>query len=354
MDARRARVVRVVAAGKRCADARDPLGNEARAAIRAASGLSPEGVELALAEHLEVDPAPADLDALVAAAARAPRCHVLLSANVCTAPLRAIAFAAATAPEVIVRPSRRDPALASILVRELAQDPAFAAAGGSIALATELAPSPGDELHAYGSDETLAQIAASLPAGVVLRAHGTGLGIALVSADTDLDRAAEALARDVVAFDQRGCLSPRAALVEGDADRAERFAAALDRALATLSARVPRGPLDDATRAEIALYRAAVQAIGALREGPDHAVGLDPSPRALVLPPAARVVHVVPVTAAEAPALLAPWARYVTIVGGNDGDLANAVRALSPRARRAPLGWMQRPPLDGPVDLRAI
>jgi hypothetical protein len=52
-------------------------------------------------------------------------------------------------------------------------------------------------------------------------------------------------------------------------------------------------------------------------------------------------------------ALLGPWAPFLTIVGADaDGDLARAVRALAPRARKAPLGEMQRPPLDGPVDLR--
>jgi hypothetical protein len=83
-------------------------------------------------------------------------------------------------------------------------------------------------------------------------------------------------------------------------------------------------------------------------------VGLDLDPRALVLPPAARVVHVVPADAGSGPALLSPWADHLTCVGvGGEGEgLARAVEVMAPRARRAALGAMQRPPLDGPVDLR--
>jgi Acyl-CoA reductase (LuxC) len=352
-EARLARVRCVVAAGRRVADPADPVGREARAALAGSSGLSPEGVELALTLHLETHPAPEHLDALLAAAGLAPRCHVVLAANVCTAALRALAVAAAVAPAIAVRPSRRDPGLAVILARTLSGDPAFVAAGGAVTCVDALAPTPGDEVHAYGSDATIREISASAAPGVVVRSHGTGLGVAVVGAGDPIEAAALAVARDVVPFDQRGCLSPRAVLVEGDAARAGRFAHALHEALSALSARVPRGPLDAEARAEIALYRASMQAAGDLWEGRDHAVGLDPLPRALLLPPPARVVHVVPAVAAAARALLVPWADHLTSIGNDDdGAVAAAARSLAPRARRARLGEMQHPPLDGPVDLR--
>jgi hypothetical protein len=343
--------VRVVAAGRRAADGADPLGRAARAGLVASSGLSPEGVELALGEHLETDPAPADLEALVASTQEASRCHVVLSANVCTAALRAIAIAVATAPQIFVRPSRRDPTLALLLVEALATDPAFIAASGAVSCVEEVAPAPGDELHVYGSDETVQALGSAAPAGVVLRGHGTGLGVAVVGARDAIEHAATAIAADVVPFDQRGCLSPRAVLVEGDAARAEHFASALHTSLTDLARRVPRGPLSLEERASLANYRASLEAVGAVWEASDHLVGLDPAPRALVLPPATRAVHVVP---ASASAILAPWARFITCVGADrDGDLASAVRSLAPRARVACLGAMQKPPLDGPVDRRA-
>jgi hypothetical protein len=350
-ESRLARVWRVVVAGRRAADPDDAFGQEVRSALVASSGLSAEGVALALAEHLETRPAPEHLSALLDAAGAAPRCHVVLAANVATAALRALAVAVATAPRVFVRPSRRDPALTDLLARALADDPAFAAAGGAVARVDAVHPSPGDELHVYGSDATVRELSASAVPGVVVRAHGTGLGVAIVGAHDALDTAAAAVARDVIPFDQRGCLSPRAVLVEGEG-RAGAFARALHEALGALGARVPRGLLDDATRAEVAFYRASIQAVGEVWEGGAHLVGLDPSPRALVLPPPARVVHVVPAGAAAS--LLAPWASHLTCIGADgEVDAACAARALAPYARRARLGAMQKPPLDGPVDLRS-
>jgi hypothetical protein len=347
-EARALRVGRVVALGARLADRDDPLGIEARRDLAITSGLSREGVELALAEHLETAIGADDLGSLLAAVEVAPRCHVILAANVGTAALRAIALALAAAPVVTIRPSRRDPGLAPILAREL-----------GIAVTEGVAAAPGDALHVYGSDATIAAVRASAAPGVLVQGHGTGLGIAVVSAgvalDLDLDAAARALAADVIPFDQRGCLSPRFALVEGDADRAAAFAAALHAALSDLGARVPRGALDEATRAAIALYSAAVDAVGERFAGPDHVVGLDPSPRALPLPPAARVVHVVPAGASDATRLLGPWARLITTIGeAGPGALLDAARALAPGARSAQLGRLQRPPLDGPVDRRNL
>jgi hypothetical protein len=353
VSAARERVLRVLAVAARVARACDPLFDEARARLEATSGLSREGVALALAAHLETRADEADLDRLVARAGSAPTCHVLLSANVCTGALRAVALAVATAPRVVVRPSRRDPALGELLARELSRDPAFARLGGSITLAAELAPAPGDHVHAYGRDATLDALREHLPEGVALRAFGSGVGLAIVGPSAALDEAARDLAADVVPFDQAGCLSPRLALVEGNAARADAFAAALDLALDRAARAVPRGPLDDATLAAITLYRASIEALGGYRAGAHHGVGVDLAPRALALPPPARLVHVAPAMGDTAADLLTPWARLFTIVGATGGGalLAHA-EALTPRARRARLGDMQRPPLDGPVDLR--
>lgn len=339
-EARRARVHAVLGAARRIASAHDPLGREARARLPDVTSLSREGVELALTEHLESEADDASIDALLAACGRAPRCHVVLSANVCVAAVRALALALATSPVVLVRPSRRDPVVAELLARALAESGELARAAGSVTLAPALDPAAGDEVHVYGRDETVAAIGASLPAGVVLRAHGAGFGVAVVGASSSLEGAAAALARDVVPFDQRGCLSPRIALVEGDPPRALRFAAALDGALAALGARVPRGGLNEDEHAAIAAYRATLEAVGVVHAGSGHIVGVDPSARALVLPPTGRVVHVVAASPAAASAMVAPLARFVTTLGADDdGSLVSALaHAAPPRAARGARG----------------
>jgi hypothetical protein len=256
-----------------------------------------------------------------------------------------------------VRPSRRDPVVTELLVRALAEESKFDSFGGALKIVETVCPKPGDELHLYGSDESIVTITEGLPEGVVIRAHGTGIGIAVVGERVgegrDLALAVKTIARGVGVFDQRGCLSPRFVLVEGDALRAEMVSVELHGAMRRFSRRYPRGVLDSGLQAEISRYRATMEAIGSYWFGPSHAVGFDPAPRALVLPPAARIVHVVPANAQHVQTLLAPWIRHVTAIGMNDeGALSAAISKSIPDARRSPLECMQRPLLDGPVDGR--
>jgi hypothetical protein len=313
-------------------------------ALVRSTGLSPEGVELALSRHLELTPSEEDVRKLVLAAGDTPRVAVVLSANVFVGALRAIALARAAGREVVVRPSRRDPVFARALVEELG-DPATV-----LDDAFDVARWSG-EVHVYGRDETIAAIRARAPAGVRVCAHGSGMGVAWIGRnakeEANLSVVAAALAEDVVPFDQRGCLSPRLALVEG-ADEAERFADALHAALERLDRAVPRGEIPEEARAEAARYVATMTYAGRALVGSAHAVGIGP---ALVLPPAYRHIHVVPCASLEAAAdLLRPVARAIVAVGSRDADAA--VLMAPPWARRSALGAMQRPPLDGPVDLR--
>src|SRR5690606_9557737 len=115
------RVETLLAVARRIADPDDALGREARTRLNAIAPLSPEGIELALREHLETQPTREELERLLAWAEPAAACSILLSANVCTAALRAMALGVTVAPRVRVRPSRRDPVLAEILAREAAR-----------------------------------------------------------------------------------------------------------------------------------------------------------------------------------------------------------------------------------------
>jgi hypothetical protein len=312
--------------------------------IIAATGLSREGVGLGL-ESLERDATDAELEALVKSAGTARHVHVVLSANVFVAALRALALARAAAPRVTIRPSSRDPVLARALV-EAAGDPSL-----SLTEERDAGSTGADVIHVYGRDETITQVRAQVGAEVRVLGHGAGLGIALVTAEAALDRAAGALGLDVAAFDQRGCLSPRVAFVEGEVARTRAFALALHEALVDLDVRVPRGALSRQESAEAVRWRDALAFAGELWAGTGHAVGLAPDSPALAVPPSGR--HLLLVTVpdlAHARRAIAPLAALVVSVGS---DAPSRAAAVAPsHARIAELGRMQRPPLDGPVDRR--
>lgn len=321
------------------------------ASIAASTGLSIEGVELGF-ESLEREATPAELRALVASAGSADHVHVILSANVFVAPLRAIAIARAAAGRVTVRPSLRDPTLARALV-DAAGDPAV-----SIAQGRDVAAVPADRIDVYGRDETIARVRAAARPGVTVRGHGAGLGVAVVAGagpESELAGLAGAVAADVVPFDQRGCLSPRVVFVLGTPARGEAFAVALHKGLEALASRVPRGELSPAERGESARWRETLAFAGRVWAGANHGVALGGPRMPLALPPAGRHVLVVPVDSeASARERLAPIARFVVSVGCDARGSGDRVRAVAPpHARVAPLGRMQHPPLDGPVDRRS-
>ena len=320
MDPREARVRAVIEAAR--AIVREP---DLVPALVASTGLSREGVELALARHLELAPTDAELVQLLARTRETPAVTVILSANVFVGALRAIALACAASSRVRVRPSRRDPLFATRLCAALPDV--------DLAPALVVEDVGEGELHVYGRDETIADVRTR--ARVPVRGHGAGMGIAWVTTPEEAAR----LADDVVAFDQRGCLSPRVVFVQGDARACVQ---ALHEALG--SSPVPRGALLADERAEAERWRATMTYAGEVYAGPEHAVAVGP----LVVPPPGRHVQLVPVAShEEAAALLAPLRRFVTTFGTDDDD-----RLAPPCARIAHLGEMQRPPLDGPVDLR--
>lgn len=319
-------------------------------AIVESTGLSTEGVELALAKHVELDATDAELAALVSSAGDASRVAVVLSANVFVGALRAVALARAASEDVVVRPSRRDPAFARALIRaaiDLGDEHL------RIDEALDVASVTSGEIHVYGRDDTIADVRTKAREGVSVRAHGSGMGVALVTAGADLARAARGLAEDVVVFDQRGCLSPRIALVLGGESRAAELASALDAELDRLGASIPRGAVPADERAASGRYVATMTYACRVLVGADHAIGIAPASAPLVLPPPYRHVHVAACTSVDdAEKMLTPFARAVVSLGSDDLDAARMLARACPWARLSPLGAMQRPPLDGPVDRR--
>jgi hypothetical protein len=311
-------------------------------ALVRSTGLSREGVVLGLTEHLETDPAEAEVRTLVETSGSATHVHVILSANVFVAPLRALAVARAAAPRVTVSPSSRDPVLANALL-ERANDPGLVLAGE--------VPADADEVHVYGRDETLAEVRAIVPSAVRVRGHGAGFGVACVSGRAPAGDAAAAIARDVVVFDQRGCLSPRIVLSFGTGSQAEALGAELDRALSRVEAEVPRGRLEPEEREASARYVAAMEFAGRAWKGSTHVVGLAPDGTPLWVPPTGRHVHVAVVRdRREAHELLSTVGRFVTAIGTDESGLGEGL--VDHRVRLSENGCMQKPPFDGPVDVR--
>jgi hypothetical protein len=344
----------LVRAARRLADARTTEGREVRAAMVRQGPLSAQGVDLALCDHLELEPSTSERDALIEAAGDADYVHVLLSANVFVGALRALAIAVAAAPRVTVRMSRRE----SVFARELlsaVEDPDF---GEPVRYAETPWIDPAldgvsCEVHLYGHDETIVQVAANLPETVRVRAHGAGMGIAVIGGTAELGDAAEAIAASVIPFDQRGCLSPRVVLVDGGQERATAVAHQLASSLARGAQRVPIGTLSPEERAEATRYGDTCRMVGDLFEAGGGSVGL--TSETLWVPPVGRNVHVVSCDPSRASALLSPLRRMAAAVGiaGSEHDaLPAAVLEVLPRARVSAADRMQKPLLDGPVDRR--
>lgn len=356
-QAPRERVERLLTLSRSVAGRAAPGRAELCQRLVATSGLSSAGVEWALDHCLELEPSEAELRALLASVPRAPRAHVILPAQVCVAAHRALALALACAPRVCVRASRRDPVLLQALAAQ---------ADGLFEPVARLPVEPGDHVWAYGADLTLSALRSELPRGVILHAHGDGFGVAVVDVAAltgtpgALGAAASALARDTLAFDQRGCLSPRLVLALGSGELAQGFAGALRDALAAVARSVPRGRLTSDELADETWYQQSIGCFASVLDAGSGSVSCwagelaategDAVPLELLVPPAGRHLLVLPVAQLE-PALDS-LAGLVTSAGCSNAELERRVQQRLPRARVGALGRMQMPALDGPVDRR--
>lgn len=348
IDDRAERLLSLKAAAERVADANAPLGRRARERLVAETGLSPQGVDFALRNCLEHAVSRSTLSGLRRGRQLSARSHVLLSANVFVAAFRAIVLGLAQSPQCFVRPSRRSPELCELL---------HEGSGAAFELVDELSPQPGDPFWAYGSDETLAALRRDLPAGVRFHGHGFGMGAAVFRQPhgqlaAPLAEAVDALARDTLAFDQRGCLSPRVVIVEGTREFAETICELLVEALESWEKRVPRGQLSVDETADALRHEATMTYLGSCVAAGMGLVFLDPVLDRVVVPPVGRYLHVC--MTQDALAVLQRFGPRLTTVGVYHPESLPGLieERIGPR-RVVDLGQMQTPPLDGPVDLRS-
>jgi hypothetical protein len=297
-----------------------------------------------------------------AATARTPQlATVILAGNVFSAAARPLLLPLACGASVLAKAASDDDALPRALHGALAtSDPRLGAActvaryaHEDAALTRELLA--GAELiSVYGSDDTVEAVRATADPAARVLAHGHGLGAVFVAGDalaseTSARAAAERIALDVAAYDQRGCLSPHFALVElGAAVEARAFARFLADALHAIERTLPRGALPPAAAAAQLQWRGVAAALGELhaheRCAVSYEAGHPPRPS-----PGHRNLSVHDCT--DADAAHAQLARL--------GDHLKALAIAAPNASAklasvAPyvcgFGAMQTPPLDAALD----
>jgi hypothetical protein len=293
-------------------------------------------------------------------------CAVVLAGNVFTAAARAVALPLLFGLPVLAKASSHDATFAQLLGHalleadaELGQAFQLAVFGASAERELHALLERADVVSAYGGDETLRRLRATLPATATFVPHGHGLGAAFVDRGALEDEAAaassaSALAFDVAAYDQRGCLSPLVAWVrEGAPIRPERFGELVFEALARLAKTLPRGPLPLEAAAAQLNFRGVTALRGKLLEGDGFAVCCEGAGPLRVSPGYRNLLLLSIEDGAALSERLAPLGVHLKSLGvAGVTDLPALLAALP--ARLAPricgLGRMQTPPLHALAD----
>jgi len=141
--------------------------------------------------------------------------------------------------------------------------------GGDAALENALFVAA-DCVTATGSDETLAAVRAVLPARVRFLGYGQRVSFGFVSREAlrgeNVAQVVADAAKDVIAWDQNGCLSPHVFYVEERGEvESDRFAELLAVELAQREASMPRGSIPTEAAAVIASRRAIYETLAVHR-----------------------------------------------------------------------------------------
>lgn len=326
------------------------------------AGLSRANVRWALRTTFETF----SFDALLALAST--RAHaapesavaVVLAGNVFTAAARPMLLPLLVGAPVLAKASSRDDALPFAIARMLSdEDALLGAACGVVSFAhdehdkLDALLAGASSVHVLGSDQAVAavRVRRGREARFVGRGHGLGMGLVATSALASEERArdaARAFAQDVAAYDQRGCLSPHAVIVEehaGAALRASDFARLLSEALSAIASERPRGDLPQHAAAEQLQWRGVAAARGELHVGAQHAVSYEHA--APIRPsPGYRNIGVYALSEQSVRERVAGYAFALKAFGV--AGSAHEVGKLAPYVCAA--GQMQTPPLHAALD----
>lgn len=216
-----------------------------------------------------------------------------------------------------------------------------------------------DMVMAHGSDETMYALRGLCPPETPFVGYGHRVSLAVLPAGTATLEALAGLARDVLLYDQGGCLSPQTVFVEGEWPRtlkiAEQFAAALRQTAKEhpLSVRSPRAA--PAVREARAL--ASMEPGCQIWAEKDLRWTVIARPDSQFTPsPTFGVVSVQPLASLpdlpEAVAAVAPYLQGCAAAGDGTADYLPGVSRLCPpgQLQAPPLGWRQ----DGRDVLRVL
>ncbi len=346
---------------------------QASEALAEATGLSPQMVRWGATTTLET----VDTNSLASLAADAygsggepiSSLSVVLAGNVFTVAVRAAFVPLLLGIPVTVKASTRETLFPRMLREALLDEDAelgramelLVFRGGDVEQETALVGAA-EVTSVYGSDATITDIERRHPEASLI-AHGHGVSVACCGPRScrpeTVAETARALALDVAAYDQRGCLSPQIAYVadgrggDGALALTERLAEALGR----LTHELPRGPLPLEVGAAQSQWRGLAEVEGELWQGVDHATALR-APRPIRWSPGYRNVTVSPVgSIAQAIDEMVTLGASLKCIGVDPESLRDVQQGIGKTGSSAytcMLGTMQTPRLDAPADGKPV
>ena len=210
-----------------------------------------------------------------------------------------------------------------------------------------------DVAFAFGDDDSIAAIRPLTD--TPLHGFGHRVSIGWVGATPD-PATVDGLARDALAYDGAGCLTPRWILVNGDLDAATAWARLAASRLPAINDRLPALPLDAGPGAVRAQYLGVVGFGGFAAHGPgwiasaQSALHPAPPPRALCFVPAGTLTETLAPLGATVQGLALGGAPDPdsAVLGPHGLDLPDALAPLAALGLSLVThpGQLQRPPID--------
>ncbi len=291
----------------------------------------------------------------------------ILAGNVHPPALQSLLAALLVGSPSFLKAPSAEPWFATSLVRSLREE--VPDLGRFVAVATwpgeqtscnEVLLHEADIVVAFGSDSTVQEIRRMLPARtrLVVRSHRVSVGYVAREVMTrgQVPEVARAFASDVALFDQQGCLSPHAILVEtgGDLEPVEFARELAGRALPGIARVLPPRQLGLAEGADLLQFKGVQSLSGTVLPSAGGAVVVTHAER-ISAPGPGRTLFVRPVaTLEEALAYLGPILdnlQGVAVAAGERrwGEVARCF-ALSGATRICAPGTLQSPPACWPGD----